>query len=104
MAWLVQIFVFLIGRFFAFFAVSLTKKTAQIIASIALAVTVTATFFAFLSSSLSSIVASAPGGLVAAGISLLPSNTNACLAVVITVKAASWLYDWQVRLIQWSHV
>lgn len=104
MQWLVQLFALILGKIFTFFSSFVSKKTAQVVTSITLAGTVTAAFMAVLGSALGSIVVSAPSGLVASGLALLPGNTNACLAVVITVKAARWLYDWQVRVIQWSQV
>lgn len=104
MRWLVEIFVASLGKVFAFFAGFLSKKTAQVLLAVTLAVTVTAALFVALGAALSAIVVASPGGFVDAGISLLPANTNICIATVITVKAAAWLYDWQIRVIQWSQV
>lgn len=102
MQWLVMLFVSFLDKIVSFFAGFVSKKAAQILAALSLAGTVTAAFMAVLGSALGSIVVSAPSGLVAQGLALLPANTNICIAVVITVKIARWLYDWQTRVIQWS--
>lgn len=102
MQWLVMLFVSFLDKIVSFFAAYVSKKTAQVVTALTLAGTVTAAFMAVLGSALGSIVVSAPSGLVAQGLALLPGNTNTCLAVVITVQVARWLYDWQTRVIQWS--
>lgn len=102
MQWLVLIFAGFLAKIIEFFAHILTKKFGLIFTAITLAGSFTAIFIGILTTAINSIVVAAPGGAVAMGLGLLPGNTTACIAALIVVRVANWLYLWQVRAVSWS--
>lgn len=40
-----------------------------------------------------------PTGWAAYGLSLLPSNTDDCVAVIVAVEIGAWLHQWQVKIL-----
>lgn len=102
MQWLLGGLAVVVQSIIAFFVSFISRKTAQIIIALTLSGTVTAALVYTIGTAISSIVVSAPTGFVASGIGLLPYNTAACIAAVITANLARWLYDWQLRVINYS--
>ena len=56
-------------------------------------------FGALVQSLINQVSASAPAGWAAYGLSLLPSNTDDCLAAIVAVEIAAWAHQWQVKVL-----
>lgn len=95
MAWLATFFTGLA----AWLTSILGRKVATALAVLAVWAAVTLTFATALTSILNSISVAMPGGMVAAGLSMLPSNSTACLGAIISGHAAAWIYTQKVKLL-----
>lgn len=87
-AWIAQA----VGSLLAFGAGEVAKRlavTAAIVAALGAAVLA---LTAAINGALSSIIVAAPGGAVAQGLQLLPSNTGQCLSALLIAHAAAWVY------------
>jgi len=78
-----------------FVAADTTKKYAQLAAGIAAILVLAGVLKSAFDAAISSISAAAPTGAVAFGLSLLPSNTIACISVIFAALVASALYKFQ---------
>ena len=84
------------------FARWFTKKTLYMAAYYAAYLALTAGIFSTLEISITTLAPILPDAYhVAAGL-MLPSNSYACLAAVLTAYAVRWVYDWQVKLLDIS--
>lgn len=93
-----------LGSLFAgliqFFAKYLTKRLALTAAFISASIGLFAVFFAVCWSSMQAIIFAAPVELSLALSFMVPSNAPSCLAAMLTVRVARWVYDWNTRVIQ----
>lgn len=80
----------------AFLVEFVTKKILVIAAIIAAMVLAAAAFAAVISYSLSQLSFDAPVFL-SVGLSLLPSNTDVCISIIVTVKIAAWAHSWYLK-------
>ena len=85
-----------------FFSAHLSKRIAMTAAAVSAISLLTIGFYATLEGLVSAISYAAPS-YVSQGASLvLPSNTQACLSAILTAYVARWVYDWNVKIIQWK--
>jgi hypothetical protein len=77
-----------------------TKRVAIIIAVIASLGALTVAFFATLAGLISGLSLIAPPGTTDLIGLVFPSNTGACISIVMTAYVSRWVYDWQVRVVQ----
>ena len=98
--WLAGVF----GTFFTglvgFLATFLTKRIAVAAAAISAVLILLGTFTLAATTAINSVIASYPVGVVAYGLSMLPSNTDTCIAAILTVRIAGYTYFWMNKVIQ----
>lgn len=87
-AWIAQAFTGLL----AFEAGRIAKRLAIIAAVISGLAAAVAALTVTINGAITSVIVSAPGGAVAQGLALLPSNTPTCVGAIITAHGAAWLY------------
>jgi len=87
-----------------FFAKWLTKRLA-ILAAVVVGVTAfTAAFVGAMKALVAGIVIAVPAPVVIGASWVLPYNTQACIAVVLAAHVLRWVYDWNVKVIQYKLV
>lgn len=102
LAWLGSLIAGLFPMLVDFFARWVTKKTLMMAAYYAAYSALTAGVFSTVEVSISALSPSLPTNYhLAAGL-MLPSNSYACLAAVITAYVVRWVYDYQVKLLDIS--
>jgi len=81
-------------------SIILARKAAFSIAYIAVYVAIAVAFLAIINSLLASLTASLPSNsFLLAGLSLLPSNTSQCIAIISTAHVASFAMTFKSKLL-----
>ncbi len=83
-----------------FFGKYFTKKVAAVAAVIVVVGTLTGGFIAIIEGLLSGIRYAMP----AAGnwYVFIPDNFSACISAIITAEISRWVYDWNIKIVQWK--
>ena len=87
-----------------FFGLYLTKKVLVIAAVIAVLTASVVAFSLTIQGLLDSLNVSYPTGPVAVGLSLLPSNTNTCVSVIVSTHVAVWAHNWFIKIVSARNV
>lgn len=98
--WLGTLLGSLFGSLFSFFMQYATKRIAIIVTVVAAISALTIAFFAAVLSLLNALVISAPFEVNLAISWVLPSNATSCLGLVFTAHTLRWVYEWNVKVIQ----
>ena len=87
-----------IVQLIAKFAPLLSKK-AMVVAFMGSYTLVVVAFIGLLNGLLARLVSSAPsGGLIQAGLWLMPSNTGTCIGIIGAAYAARWIFIWKIPM------
>lgn len=99
--WLATFLGSLFVELIKYFAKFTTKKLAVISAVVIAIGIVSTTFFVAILALALALLPQAPPMLII-GLSLvLPSNTVTCLSSIMTAHLLKWVYDWNVKVIQY---
>lgn len=98
--WLASLLGSLLSGLITFFAQYLTKRLAIVAIVVSAIAAFTIGFFAALVALINTIVASAPAEINQAIIWFVPSNASSCVAVVLTAHAIRWVYEWNIKIVQ----
>lgn len=85
-----------------FFGLYLTKRIAIIAVVLTMITAVVTAFTLAMSGILQGLQNIYPTGGVALGLALLPSNTDTCIAAVVTTHITAWAYSWNTRILQYK--
>ena len=96
--WIGSLFTSLVG----FFASFVTKRLLLIAAAVTAAVFFTGGFISALDSLFSSLAVSMPASIVIGASWVVPSNFVPCASAIISAYILRWVYDWQIKIIQWK--
>ena len=92
-----------IGSIFAtalsFVTLYLVKRIAIIAALIAILTASVVAFALVMQGLLNQLNVAYPTGSIATGLSMLPSNTNLCVSIIVTTYIASWAHNWFVKMV-----
>lgn len=103
LAWLATAIAGLFTLLIEFFTVWITKRTLIAAAMISAYGAITLAVFSTLSITLSTVLMpTLPTGFHQAAGMFLPDNTYTCLTAVITSYVIRWVYDQQIRLLDYS--
>jgi hypothetical protein len=83
-----------------FFAQHLTKRFVIIGFVVAAITAFTVAFFLAVSSIMSALVGSTPAPVETAISMFVPSNAYACIAAVFTAHTLRWVYEWNIKIVQ----
>ena len=83
-----------------FFGKWLTKKFAVLAAVLTATVAFTAAFLGAIEGLLAGINYAMPS--LGSWFTFLPSNLSACVGTILAAEVMRWVYDWNVRIIQWK--
>lgn len=83
-----------------FFAAFFTKKVAVIIAIISVLTASAVAFASVIQGYLDQLIVDTPTGILGFGLSLLPSNTDAVISVIVATHIAVYAHNWFIRLVQ----
>ncbi|MFK5891205.1 MAG: DUF5455 family protein [Flavobacteriaceae bacterium] len=86
----------------AWFGTFLTKRIAILVAIIAMVTTLTAAFVVLIESAIAALSVSMPANLLIGASWVWPSNANACIAAIIAAYVARWVYEWNIKIIQYK--
>jgi len=94
----------LLGSLFSglvvFFAQHLTKRFV-IIGFVVVAITAfTVAFFVAIAAIMAALVGSTPAAVETAISMFVPSNAYACIAAVFTAHTLRWVYEWNIKVVQ----
>jgi uncharacterized protein DUF5455 len=92
----------LLGSIAGFFGQYFSKRLAVGLAVVIAFTASTAIFIAALNAAVLTISVVVPSEITIAASWVVPSNSDECLAAIITAKLASWVYYWQVKVIQYK--
>lgn len=94
----------LLGTLFtaiASFFVQYATKRALIIAAVVAAISALSfSFFAAVLALMNSLLGTVPSYVATAASWFMPSNAPSCFAAVVTAHALRWVYEWNVKVIQ----
>lgn len=88
------------GSIASVFAAIFAKKIATTILAIAALVTLTGALFATFNTFVSSVESVAPEWIVLAAGWIIPDNLAACFSTWMSARTARFVYDWQVKGIE----
>lgn len=94
----------LITSIATFFAAFLTKRVAIVLAVIVAAGAFTVTFIAGLNAIIAGIVYAIPPSISLGMSWFIPSNMDDCIAAIMAAHVLRWVYDWNIKVIQWKLV
>lgn len=80
----------------------LTKRIAILIAVIGMVVTLTAGIIFSLESAISVLSQAIPNNILIGASWVWPSNANVCIAAIGSAKIAKWVYEWNIKIIQYK--
>jgi len=96
-AWFVAAFAAVVG----FVAQYITRRTLLVGAAVAVFLGLVAGLSSLLDGVVSGVAESAPSGVFAQGLALLPANTGVCVTAVVTARTAAAVLRVQERVINW---
>jgi predicted PurR-regulated permease PerM len=85
-----------------FFMQFFTKRVAIIFAAVTAIAALTAGLFAAITSLISGLYVSLPPDLAQGVRMIAPSNLEACLTAIASGHVARYVYEWQVKVIQYK--
>lgn len=100
--WLAGILGSMFSALFSFFATYVTKRLALVAAAVVIIVSITGAFFAALQALIAGLVLQVPPEVSAMAALILPSNMDECVTICISAKMLRWVYDWNIRIIQYK--
>jgi len=98
--WLATVIGTALTGLIGFFGKWLSKKFAVLAAVLTAAVAFTAAFLTGIQGLLSTIHYAMPS--LGNWFAFLPSNFSTCASVIVSAELMRWVYDWNVRVIQWK--
>ncbi len=98
--WLASFLGSVFSALVTFFMSYLSKRIAIVLAVISAIAALTTAFFIAIYALVSTMVAVAPAFVVQAWSLLVPDNLPALVAACLTARVMRWVYDWNVRVIQ----
>jgi len=84
----------------AFFGKYFTKKLAILAAVITAAATLTGAFIVSMEGLMAGIHYAMPS--LGNWFTFIPGNFTVCISAIITAELIRWVYDWNVKIIQWK--
>jgi len=84
----------------SFFGKFLTKKLAILAAVITAAASLTAAFIVTIEGLMAGVYVSMPE--TGTWFSFLPPNFSACISAIVTAEVVRWVYDWNIKIVQWK--
>ncbi|GHD52508.1 hypothetical protein SAMN05216429_106128 [Marinobacter persicus] len=98
--WLAGILGTALTGLIAFFGKFLTKKLAIVAAVITAAVSLTGAFLVTIEGIMAGIYYAMP--TTGNWFAFLPGNFSACVSAIVTAEIVRWVYDWNIKIIQWK--
>lgn len=80
----------------------LTKRIAILVAIISMVTALTAAFVVLIETAISALSVSMPPYLLIGASWVWPANANACIAAIISAYVARWVYEWNIKIIQYK--
>ncbi|KZZ47685.1 hypothetical protein A3759_03795 [Thalassolituus sp. HI0120] len=102
MNWFAGVIGVIFASVFKYFAKFLTKKIAVRAAGLALIAASTVTFIGVITGLAHGLAVISPPWLSTAASLVVPDNTAACISLIITGRITRWVYEWNVRVIQYK--
>lgn len=100
--WLAGVLGGLFASVFSYFAQYLTKRIALVVTVIAVLVTLTASMFTALQAIITGLSYAVPASISEGMALLIPDNALPCLTAVISAHVIRYVYDWNVRILQYK--
>lgn len=100
--WLAAVIAGIVSSVFSYAAKFISKRVAVVLVAIGLIAASTTAFIALVNSLVSSLSVVVPPFLSLAVSLVVPDNTAACVSVLISARIARWVYEWNVRVIQYK--
>jgi len=85
------------GKFAGFFGLGMLRKTIAIGAAVTLLGSLTLALWAFFETQLSSLAVAVPSEIVSVASWVVPTNIEEAIAVVITLRVARFIYDFNAK-------
>lgn len=98
--WLASILSGLFASLITFFAQYLTKRLAIVVAVVAALSALTLAFFAGIVAIINGLSSISPPMLSQAMGMIYPENLNLIVASIFSARVARWVYEWNVKVIQ----
>ena len=97
--WLASILSAIVLSFLSFFVRIFTKKMAFVAFFVSASALFTSAFFSALESLVSTISLSVPDYFNVACQMIVPSNSTACISVMISARVLRFIYDWNIKIL-----
>ncbi|WP_027330241.1 DUF5455 family protein [Marinimicrobium agarilyticum] len=86
------------------FAKYLTKRLALVAAAVVLTLGLTASFLLAIEGMINAVAPAVPDYFATAASWVVPDQTPAIVSAVVAARLARWVYEWNVKVIQWKLV
>ena len=80
----------------------LTKRIAIVVAVIVFVTGITVAFIAAMQAAITALSYAIPSEIMTGVSWIWPDNANACIAAMISTKIAIWVYEWNIKIIQYK--
>lgn len=103
LGWLFEQLLLALPMLVAWFATWMTKRVAIAAAMVVAFLALTTTFYGSVYAGMAGLAIVAPDGFSQAVGMFMPSNTYACVSLYLATQAVRWIYDVQLRVLNYSN-